>query len=230
MQYVDVHDGGWPSQAGHVDNLPAGMNPQDVSWIETLAPYAEDVDSVRLCPEHLDLVEGRYRFRRRATDETGAEIDDGDDRQTLTTSYAMNGYLREVEPPPVGAPPPVIAAWQAENEGLVNSFDKLRSTHDTIVVIEATTQVLLLSYDHAHTYEWFSPGNLARNGPGQRAVWKTVAGDPNDPTAYPGELAVDRHQATTANYLYADGGVRAIAAEQVARWCDEGFNFIIPPQ
>jgi prepilin-type processing-associated H-X9-DG protein len=44
------------------------------------------------------------------------------------------------------------------------------------------------------------------------------------------EVAVDRHQGTTANYLYADGHVTAIAAEQIGQWCDEGQNFAKPPQ
>ncbi len=228
LQYVDVHRGYWPHLSGHVHDLPAGVNPQDVSWIETLAPFLEDVDAIRICPEHADLVDGTYRTRPYEIDASGAIIDDGDDRPVATTSYAMNGYLREPDPSPPGAPAPVLAAWAARNEGLVDSFDKLASTHETIVVIEATTWAVVNNYDHAHTHDWFSETNLARNAPPERAVWRSVAGTADG--SHPGELAVDRHQGSVANYLYADGGVRAIAAEQIAQWCDEGFNFVIPPQ
>lgn len=228
MQFVDVHQGNLPLLAGHAKNLAAGVNQEEISWIETLAPYMEDVDSVRLCPEHLDLVEGRFRLKVRETDQTGATINDGDDREVVPTSYAMNGYLRERDPRPAGVPPPVIAAWKAQNEGRVDSFDKLRSTHDTMLVLEATSQVIVHDYDHIETYNWFSQLNLANNDPPQRAVWTAVAGDPD--RDIDGELAVDRHQGGVANYLYADGSVRVIAADQIAEWCDEGFNFVIPPQ
>lgn len=228
MQFVDVHRGHIPHLAGHVQNLAAGVNQEDVSWIETLAPYMEDVDSVRLCPEHLDLSEGRFRFKARETDASGAAVDDGDDRQVVPTSYGMNGYLRERDPRPAGAPPPVIAAWAAQNEGRIDNFNKLISTHATILAIEATSEVIFTNYDHVETYNWFSSANLANNDSPQRAVWTKVAGDPSQ--GIPGELAVDRHLGVSANYLYADGHVSTIAADQIAEWCDEGFNFIIPPQ
>lgn len=228
LQFVEVSDGHWPHVAGHVEHLGDGVNQEDVSWIETLAPYMEDVDSVRRCPEHRDLAEGRFRFDVRQTDETGATIDDGDDREVVATSYGMNGYLRDRDPRPLGAPPPVIAAWEAQNEGRINNFNKLRATHATIVAMEATTQVIFINYDHMETYEWFSRANLANNAPPQRAVWKRVAGDPDNNLA--GDLAVDRHPGGIANYLYADGHVSTIAAEQIAEWCDTGVNFVIPPQ
>gem|GEM_PF-840979 len=224
QQFVDVNRGHWPHLSGHVHDLPEGVNPEDVSWIATLAPYLENVDAIRVCPEHGELVDGTYRIRRQETDEFGVAVDDGDDRTVAATSYAMNGYLREPDPSPVGAPPPVLAAWEKRNEGITASFNKLQSTHKTIVAIEATTWAVVNNYDHAHTYEWFSDDNLARNAPPERAVWR---GEPGG--SFQGELAVDRHQGSVANYLYADGSVRTIAVEQIAQWCDEGFNFAIPP-
>jgi prepilin-type processing-associated H-X9-DG protein len=44
------------------------------------------------------------------------------------------------------------------------------------------------------------------------------------------EISVDRHQGTVANYLYADGHVGAIAAEQIEEWCDGGVNFVEPSE
>jgi prepilin-type processing-associated H-X9-DG protein len=43
-------------------------------------------------------------------------------------------------------------------------------------------------------------------------------------------VAVDRHAGGVANYLYADGHVIAIPADQVAQWVDEGLNFARPPR
>lgn len=228
LQFVDVHKGHWPQQAFHVEGLAENVNQEEVSWIETLAPYMEDVDSVRLCPEHLDLVEGRFRFAVPQTDETGAPIDDGYGRRSVATSYGMNGYLRDRDPPLDGVPPPVIAAWEAQQEGRINRFSKLRATSKTLIVMEATSQAILANYDHIETYTWFTAQNLANNAPPQRAVWTTVDGDPDQDI--PRHLAVDRHRGGVANYLYADGHVSAITADQIAEWCDAGFNFVIPPQ
>ncbi|MEN1678403.1 MAG: type II secretion system protein [Planctomycetota bacterium] len=106
LQYVDVHGGRWPSPAGHAYDLRDGVSQRDVSWIETIAPYLEDVDSSRRCPEHLDLVERRFRMDRPERGEDGTLIDDGDNRVVAPTSYLMNGYLRDPSPKPHGAPPP----------------------------------------------------------------------------------------------------------------------------
>ena len=43
-----------------------------------------------------------------------------------------------------------------------------------------------------------------------------------------GEVAVSRHEGTCANYLYADGHVDTISADQIEEWCDAGTNFAIP--
>ncbi|TWT43234.1 hypothetical protein Pla111_21840 [Botrimarina hoheduenensis] len=232
QMFVDTHDGRWPQLEGHIDteNLPSGVvSTRDLSWIETLRPYTESVDSVRLCPEHGDRIEGVVRSTRRQEDASGAVIDDGDDRREVVTSYALNGYLRE-KLPTAHPNPAVAAALERKEAGVVDSYHKLRETCKTMVVVEATTAAIAANYDHVHSYEWFSSTNLNNNGPAQRAVWKTVAGDQNDPALYPGELAVDRHPGGVANYLYACGRVDAIAQDQIAEWCDAGFNFAIPPQ
>ncbi len=228
LQFVDVHRGHWPQLAGHVHDLPEGVNQEELSWIETLAPFMEDVDSIRRCPEHTDLTVGNYRFKVLEYDEQGRAIDDGDNRRVVATSYAMNGYLREPDPKPVGVPAghPVHQAWKAVNADIVDDYDKLQSTHDTLMVIEATTAAIVNNHDHAHTYEWFSVANLADNAPPRRAVWHAIAGNPAAESD--GELAVERHQSNAANYLFACGRVELIAAEQIAEWCDSGFNFALP--
>ena len=124
------------------------------------------------------------------------------------TSYAMNGYLR---------PPDVSLAGTMP--GFVTRFSQLVQTHNTIVMFEAGTGVDT-SKDHVECPDWFSFENLKSNTPPNHAVWDQVSG----------EVAVTRHHGTSANYLYADGHVDGITADQIEEWCDAGTNFAIPPQ
>ena len=178
-QYANAHDGRFP--------LIAHDHERDESWIYSLAPYMEDVDAIRLCPEDIERHE------------------DSDLRATI---YAMNGYLREPDIGPFGAEP-----------GFVAKLHKLIDTHRTIVAFEAGERVKA-NFDHVESPGWFSAFNLKRNAPPARAVWNAVKAD----------VAVERHHGPVANYLYADGHVETIAAEQIAAWCDAEFNFAIPPQ
>ena len=191
-QYCDVHRGKIPLMA---HNHPAGQ-----SWIHSLAPWLESVDAIRLCPEDYSRIEKLY--------------------DKVLTSYALNGYLREPEPIQPGLPAPVAAAMEQQNEGLVDSFEKLAETHATILLFEGLASALNANVDHVESFTWFSNANLAHNGPGERLVWSNVRA----------EVAVDRHSGTVANYLYADGHVAALPADQIAQWCDEGINFARPPQ
>jgi prepilin-type processing-associated H-X9-DG protein len=124
------------------------------------------------------------------------------------TSYAMNGYLRPEGFNPAGPTP-----------GFAPKFSKLVETHRTIVMFEAGDGVEA-TRDHVESPDWFDESNIKRNTPPQHAVWDAVQK----------EVAVNRHHGTSANYLYADGHVDQIAAEQIAEWCDAGINFAIPPQ
>ncbi len=134
------------------------------------------------------------------------------------TSYAMNGYLRDPDIGPNGPEP-----------GFAPKLYNLRETQHTIVVFEAgkrkkdgtDADLLEVNFDHVESPRWFSPFNLKRHREqGIPAMWNAVQK----------EVAVDRHHGGVANYLYADGHVDAIAAEQIAEWCDAEINFAIPPQ
>lgn len=95
----------------------------------------------------------------------------------------------------------------------------LLETHRTIVMFEAGKGVVLTK-DHVESPDWFDTYNLKRNTPPNHAVWDAVNR----------EVAVERHHGGIANYLYADGHVEIITSDQIAEWCDAGFNFAIPPQ
>jgi prepilin-type processing-associated H-X9-DG protein/prepilin-type N-terminal cleavage/methylation domain-containing protein len=221
--FTTANDGRFPYLMGHDNGAAArrGVDDQEVSWIATLAPYLEGVDAMRLCPEDLKRVEGKTQSYR---DSLGPGATSA---AVVDSSYAMNGYLRPKDPRPIGAPVPVLQQWASENEGLVDSINKLRETHHTIMTFETTAAAMALSYDHVHSYEWFSEQNLEANRRGERGVWKAVAGEPD--RLLEGDVAVDRH-AGGANYLYADGHVDFLASSQIAEWCDAGVNFAMPPQ
>jgi prepilin-type N-terminal cleavage/methylation domain-containing protein/prepilin-type processing-associated H-X9-DG protein len=136
------------------------------------------------------------------TDENGLVV------ETRPTSYAMNGYLRPEGFNPAGPTP-----------GFAPKFSDLAETHRTIMLFEAGVGVNDTK-DHVESPDWFSTYNLKRNKPPEHAVWDAVQFD----------VATDRHAGDTANYLYADGHVEVVAAEQIADWCNAGVNFAIPPQ
>lgn len=193
LRYCDAHHGKFP--------LTAHGHETEQSWIYSLAPYMENVDAIRLCPEDFERIEKT---------------------SNTLTSYALNGYLREPEPIGAELPKPVIVAMEKENEGLIDNFRKLQETHSTIVMFEARATALDQGnqIDHLHCNGWFCEQNLLHNKPPEHAVWDDVQQ----------EVAVNRHSNTTANYLYADGHVEVIAADQIANWCNEGTNFALPRQ
>lgn len=172
-QFCGNHGGKFP--------LVAHDRARDESWIYSLAPYLEQVDEIRLCPDDLRRIERR---------------------SLRLTSYAMNGYLREPDQSPFGSEP-----------GFVSNFNALRETSRTMMVFEAGFNVEA-NFDHVESPDWFSSYNLKRN-----LVWSAVQAD----------VAVERHS-PGANYLFADGHVAAIAASEIAAWCNRGLNFAIPPR
>jgi prepilin-type N-terminal cleavage/methylation domain-containing protein/prepilin-type processing-associated H-X9-DG protein len=174
------------------------------TWIFVLAPYMESVDAIRLCPEDRERIENPAY-----TDAKGNVI------EVRPTSYAMNGYLREEGFNPAGKTP-----------GFAPKFSMLAETHRTIIMFEAGSNVGITK-DHVECPEWFSAYNMKRNTPPNHAVWDQVADLGEEK---PGEVAVKRHHGGVANYLYADAHVEAISADQIAEWCDAGFNFAVPPQ
>jgi prepilin-type processing-associated H-X9-DG protein len=136
------------------------------------------------------------------------------------TSYAMNGYLRDAETADTSGLPPILAQEiLASNKDFVRELYDLCATHATIVMFEKVASPIDFG-DHVHSYRWFSETNLANRGTPHFAVYKAVEK----------EVALDRHVGEVANYLYADGHVGLITRQQVARWCDEGFNFALPIQ
>jgi prepilin-type N-terminal cleavage/methylation domain-containing protein/prepilin-type processing-associated H-X9-DG protein len=83
-QFCGNHGGKFP--------LVAHDRTRDESWIYSLAPYLEQVDEIRLCPNDLRRIERQSQ---------------------RITSYAMNGYLREPDQSPFGSEPGFISNFNA---------------------------------------------------------------------------------------------------------------------
>src|SRR5262245_10887863 len=78
-QYCDVHKGFWPQSTGSQDmEADAVSGLYTKAWIYTIAPYVEDVDAIRICPDDLKWSDDRLRLK--------------------LTSYALSSYLT-TEPP-----------------------------------------------------------------------------------------------------------------------------------
>lgn len=205
-QYADVHRGDFP--------LIAHDHGRKQSWIYSLSDWLENVDEIRFCPEDIELQEKSEDIELQEIPEEPEEIELLEkyyDPIRSSTSYAMNGFL--AEPPPAQVLP--NGAIDDPSEGFVPSLYDLSETHTTIVLFEVRQIAASVTFDHVESDTWFSEKNLY-NG----TVFKEVNN----------EVALDRHQGTLANYLYADGHVKAIAAEQIAAWCEEETDFAKPAQ
>lgn len=161
-----------------------GTTDFEKTWIYTLAPFMESVDTVRICPED---PRGREKL-----DDKG-------------TSYILNEYICE----------------PGSDEALNINF--LQSTSRTIVVFTASdSRGTSIMDDHTHSRNWFrSPTS---------ATWRRIVADiqpdrfSGPPQGSPAEMRATGY----ANYLFADGHVELIAAQQIKAWADEGKNFALP--
>jgi prepilin-type N-terminal cleavage/methylation domain-containing protein/prepilin-type processing-associated H-X9-DG protein len=132
------------------------------------------------------------------------------------SSYVINDYLAVDDVP-----------------GADRSLNKLRATSHTLVAFEGADRREWVGtdkdpheyddqkdeyvwahpkFDHAHASQWFS--QLNRD-------WGLVA------SAVKYDIQLDRHY-EASHYLYADGHVDSISAEQVEQWIDDNFDFALP--
>lgn len=126
------------------------------------------------------------------------------------SSYVVSDYLAAEDVP-----------------GHVRNINKLQATSKTMVVFEGADkrernpfnykedrrmEYVDLKYDHAHASQWFSKSNIDEG-----LVKKAVKAD----------IQPDRHTAT-AHYLFVDGHVAQIAADQIDEWIDQPLDFAQP--
>lgn len=210
--YAEAHSGWLPKVTGHGHEI-------EESWLYDLEPYLEYVDSTRLCP-------------------SDPEIDYRQDNHL--SSYVLNGYLAAIEDLDDDHDHEEAGSTDGSTDGTTDgttdgstdgteeehhdhdhehadgryaNISKLRSTSTTIMLVEAASGAHV---DHIDSFEWFHDENIAAG-----IVFDLIST----------EVAVDRHQGSMANYLYADGHVKSIASEDIFAYSTEGsedVNFIHP--
>jgi prepilin-type processing-associated H-X9-DG protein/prepilin-type N-terminal cleavage/methylation domain-containing protein len=138
----------------------------------------------------------------------------GDERlRDKETSYVLNSYFA-VDPPDIESLPPE----QQDNYRHVDNLWDMSDSGKAILMFEAAEGI---KDDHTHGWEWFSGYNLQYQSPALPLVWNK----------YVRQVAAERHQGNTANYLFGDGHVELISAEQIQQWCLQGTaseNFARP--
>lgn len=91
---------------------------------------------------------------------------------------------------------------------------QLDATSQTLVLFEISDKLSAdPKNDHAHCTSWFKPLYVNKG-------WVMSAGINPD-------IQIDRHQ-DTSHYLYLDGHVETIPADQIVEWASAGFNFAKP--
>lgn len=154
QNYMSAHYGRFPEIYGH-DRPQQASNgfgqrtgsAVDESWIYLLAPYVENVDEIRICPDD-PLAKERLADR--------------------ATSFAMNGYLGVVIDINLGG-----GNYLRNVHGAAKKLRQVKSTSKTLAMFEGTENVHL---DHIHSYDWFSENNI-NNGRVFDAVASEVAVD-----------------------------------------------------
>lgn len=123
------------------------------------------------------------------------------------TSYTMNGYLTSEARPSFER----INKMVATSKSIV-CFE-LSEKLDTVAMSTENPQFVKLSADHVHSFSWFSKSNIKNN--------KVLA-------AIESEVSIERHSGQS-HFLYADGHVTLVPAEDVSEWATRPFNFALPP-
>jgi prepilin-type N-terminal cleavage/methylation domain-containing protein/prepilin-type processing-associated H-X9-DG protein len=129
------------------------------------------------------------------------------------TSYVLNEYL--VVPENLSDGIPSLDLWPRPAE--------------TFLAFELSGEKgVTFTEDHTHSRNWF------KNTTNQWfRILADIEPDRHGGAVPPGRGAARRsgnRVACVANYLYADGHVKAIPAGRIKGWADSHFNFALPPQ
>ncbi len=117
------------------------------AWIYTLAPYMEDVDEIRICPDDLA---GDLRLLGKGT------------------SYTMNGYLSKEALPPFDNLRKVPSTHQT-----IIAFE-LAEVKDTGALKTGNPADIDVYNDHVHSWNWFANSTLDA-GLGMTAINNEIA-------------------------------------------------------
>ena len=124
LRFCDDHDGEFPHNV-HVS--------KELSWVDTLAPYMESVDAIRICPED-PLAEERLAIK--------------------ATSYVANDYIiNQLTSSQVTEQIRFLRQVHSTHRTMVafEISDRVSADPDEEIV------------EHAHASIWFSPRNIQKN-------------------------------------------------------------------
>jgi prepilin-type N-terminal cleavage/methylation domain-containing protein/prepilin-type processing-associated H-X9-DG protein len=101
----------------------------------------------------------------------------------------------------------------AKVPGGARNIRQLKATSKTMILYEGSDRrTTAFVNEHCHASNWFSDFNIQT-----KSVLKAIERD----------LQLDRHS-SGANYLFVDGHVEFIEADQIATWVSQEFNFAKP--
>jgi prepilin-type N-terminal cleavage/methylation domain-containing protein/prepilin-type processing-associated H-X9-DG protein len=141
--------------------------------------------------------------------------------------YALAPYMEKVDAIRICPTDPLaderrqaLATSYVINQYLTTETDEsalnlrqVEATHRTMLAFEIADAIAPeAKYEHCHSTEWFSEGNYNEG----LVLWRIQQ-----------EIQLDRHF-KTANYLFLDGHVETIPAEQIEQWVDEKYDFAHP--
>lgn len=205
INYAETHRGRFPSRS-HTD----GDSGRFLHWIEQIAPFVEQVDVIRRCPDD-PLAELRMRGLP-GSGEPGADPNYSDplERFTPKTSFVVNGFL---------------SFDDKVNPMSTNNLNRLQARSKTVMLFEKFSDPTVLGnrqkeldelrsshFDHTHSPSWFDSYPSDKD-----LVLRTIRGD----------IQIDRH-ADGGHFACADGHIEWKSAGEIHAWIDRGFNFADP--
>ncbi len=132
IRFCDAHHGKWP-ETTHTSQPDPVTGKYTHAWIYTLAPYLEDVDAIRICPDDLA---GELRLLGKGT------------------SYTMNGYLSSEALPPFDNLRKVVSTHDT-----IVAFE-LAEIKDAAAMKTGDPNNIDVYNDHVHSWNWFATSTL----------------------------------------------------------------------
>lgn len=133
-RFCDTHFGRWP-ETTHTTVADPMTGKYTRAWIYTIAPYMEDVDAIRICPDD-EL--GHLRFLGKGT------------------SYTLNGYLSKESVPPFDNRRKVKAMSRT-----IVAFE-LSEKKDPGMMASGNPADINVFTDHVHSWSnWFTTTNIS---------------------------------------------------------------------
>ncbi len=171
LQFCDQHKGEFPEwyHSTHEEGESEGK----YSWIYTLAPHLENVDSIRICPDDFLLPE------RQILNSTSYVVSD------FLAADDVPGHVRNINK--LQATSHTMAIFEAADKRERNPY----TYRDDRRMLYAEPK-----YDHAHASSWFSKSNID-DGLVRNAVRADIQPDRHTDTS--NYLYVDGHVATISD-------------------------------